>query len=450
VKVIRNLDVRQSISNFIDFIRTGIWRIRVDDLPFKKSIFIKLLRIIILTLRGFDKDKCLLRASALTFYTVLSIPSVVAMFFGIAKGFGFEKRLEANLFENFPGQEEVLTQVIRFSNSLLEQTQGGVIAGVGLLVLFWSVLKVLGHIESALNNIWEIRESRSLGRKVSDYLSVMLLSPLCILMSGSFTVFITTQITAITNKVELLGIVSPLIFFSFKLIPYVLIWILFTVIYVLMPNTKVNLIAGILAGIIAGTIYQLFQGLYIAFQIGVSKNNAIYGSFAALPLFLMWVQISWWIVLVGAELSFASQNAGTYEYEPDCLKVSPAFKKLLTLQVAHLLIHNFKDGQKPLTDTGISSRLEIPIRLLHQILFELVSSGLFIETKTNEDKKFGYQPALDINGLTIRQILEAIEENGIDTIPVAKTEELKTLSDSMKKFSEAMENSPANKLLKDI
>ena len=450
MKTSRNLNIQQVISNIIDFIRHDIWRIRLNELPFKKSIFIKPLRIIILTLRGFDQDKCLLRASALTFYTVLSIPSVVAMFFGIAKGFGFEKRLERNLFENFPGQEEILTQIITFSNSLLEQTKGGVIAGIGLLILFWSVLKVLSHIESALNDIWEIKESRSWGRRFSDYLSVMLISPICILMSGSITVFITSQITAITNKIKLLGILSPLIFLSFKLIPFVLIWILFTVIYVLMPNTKVKLGAGLLAGIIAGSIYQIFQGIYIDFQIGVAKYNAIYGSFAAVPLFLMWVQISWWIVLFGAELSFSSQNVRTYEYEPDSLKISPSFKKLLTLQVAHLLVQTFKNGQKPLTDSQISHRLDIPIRLMHQILHELVLSGLFIETKTNEDKKFGYQPAKDINGLTIRHILEALEQNGIDNLPVVKTEEQEALSDALKKFNEAMESSPGNRLLKDI
>ena len=194
----------QSISKIINFIRVDIWRMRLDDLPFQKTIFIKTLRIIILTVRGFDQDQCLLRASALTFYTILSIPSVVAMFFGIAKGFGFEKRLEQRLFENFPGQEEILTSVISFSNSLLEQTRGGLIAGIGVVVLFWSVLKVLGHIENALNNIWEIKESRSWGRKISDYLSVMLIAPVLILMSGSITVFITTQITEITQKVALL------------------------------------------------------------------------------------------------------------------------------------------------------------------------------------------------------------------------------------------------------
>jgi membrane protein len=236
------------VSKIIKFFRTDIWRMRLDDLPLKKSVYIKPLRIFIIAVRGFDKDKCLMRSSALTFYTVLSIPSVMAMLFGIAKGFGFEKRLEERLYDNFPGQEEILTSVISFSNSLLEQTKGGLIAGIGVAVLFWSVLKVLGHIENALNKIWEIRESRGWGRKISDYLSVMLIAPMLILMSGSITVFITTQITQIAQKVTWLEMLSPLIYFSFNLIPYFLIWVLFTVVYVLMPNTKVKIRGGILAG----------------------------------------------------------------------------------------------------------------------------------------------------------------------------------------------------------
>jgi membrane protein len=443
-------DIRDQISKFFNFIKVDIWRIRLADLPFGKSFLIKQLRMIILAFRGFDEDRCLLRASSLTFYTLLSIVPVVAMFFGVAKGFGFERRLQEELFNRFPGQEEVLNQVISFSNSLLEQTKGGIIAGIGMLVLFWSVLKVLGHIEMALNDIWGIKESRSWGRKFSDYLSIMLIRPILVLMSGSATVFIKTQVTQITQKVELLGVISPLIFFLLNFTPYVLIWALFTILYIIMPNTKVNFKAGLLGGVVAGTLYQIAQWAYISFQIGAAKYNAIYGSFAALPLFLMWLQISWWIVLFGAELSFANQNVHTYEYEPDCLKVSDGFKKLVALQIAHLLIKKFENGDRPLTDSQISAQLEMPIRLVHNILFDLVESGLVSEIKTQADKEFAYQPARDINNLTIQYVLEALDQKGTDDIPVARTEDYQALSDALKKFSEAMESSPANQLLKDI
>jgi membrane protein len=440
------------ITGAIDFITIDIWRVRLEDLPFGKSFVIKHLRIILLTLRGFDEDKCFSRAASLTFNTLLSIVPVVAILFGVAKGFGFESMLKRELFEKFPGeaQQEILRKVFGFAESLLEVTKGGIIAGIGMVILFWSVINVLSHIETALNDIWEIKESRTWGRKFSDYLAVMLLSPLLILMSGSTQVFITTQFTQLANEIKLLGFISPIIFLGLKLIPYLLIWILFTIIYVLMPNTKVNLKAGFVAGIIAGTIFQVVQWAYISFQVGTARYNAIYGSFAALPLFLMWVQISWWVVLFGAELSFANQNVDTYEYEPDSNKVSPAFKKVLTLQIAHLLVKNFAKGERPLTDTEISHQLKIPIRLVHNILYDLIESRVIAQTTTEEDQKFGYQPARDINILTIKFVVDAIDQNGANDIPVARTEEFQALSDAIEKFREEMEASPTNRLLKDI
>ena len=442
--------ILEYITKFFSFIQVDIWRIRLADLPFGKSFLLKQLRIIILAIRSYDEDRCLMRASSLTFYTLFSIVPIVAMFFGVAKGFGFEKRLERELLDKFPGQEEILGQVINFANSLLEQTRGGLIAGIGLLVLFWSVLKVLGHIEMAFNDIWEIKESRSWGRKFSDYLSIMLIAPILVLMSGSVTVFITTRVTQITQEVALLGVFSPLISFLLKFIPYILIWILFTVLYIIMPNTKVSFKAGFLGGVVAGTLYQLAQGAYISFQIGAARYNAIYGSFAALPLFLMWLQISWWIVLFGAELSFANQNVDTYEYEPDSLRVSPGFKKLLTLQIAHHLIKNFENGDKPPTDSQISTLLEIPIRLVHHILSDLVESGLISEIRTKADKEFAYQPARDISKMTIQYVLEALDHKGTEDIPVAKTDDYQALSNALQDFNEAMEKLPVNKLLKDI
>jgi len=445
-------NIQSWISTAIDFIAVDIWRLRLEDLPFGRSFAVKQLRIILLTLRGFDEDRCFARASSLTFNTLLSIVPVVAILFAVAKGFGFETMLKKELFEKLPGeaQQEVLLKVYEYAESLLEVTKSGVIAGIGVVILFWSVINVLSQIEGSLNDIWEIKESRSWGRKFSDYLAIMLLSPLFILLSSSVTVYIQTQITELTNQFELLGFISPLIFFSFKLIPYMLIWILFTIIYVLMPNTKVTIKAGLLAGIVAGTIFQVVQWGYISFQVGTARYNAIYGGFSALPLFLMWVQISWWVVLFGAELSFANQNVDTYEYEPDSNKVSPAFKMVLTLHIAHLLIKNFAKGAKPLTDTDISHQLRTPIRLVHAILYDLVRSRVISQTRTSDSQNFGYQPARDINTLTIKFVVDAIDLNGANNIPVARTEEFEALSDALEKFRADMEASPANRLLKDI
>jgi len=443
-------NIIDAISSFIAFIKDDIWRVRLKDLPRKQSFLIKQLRVFLLSVRGFAEDKCQLRASALTFYSLISIVPVAAMAFGVAKGFGFEKRLEKQLLEQFQGQEAIITRVIDFAHSLLINTKGGLLAGVGIIILFWAVIKVLGNIEASFNDIWGIREARSLGRKFSDYLSVMLLCPLLLILSSSVTVFITTQVTIIVQKISLLGVFSPVIFFVLELLPYCIVWLLFTFLYIFMPNTKVNFRSGILAGIIAGTIYQVVQFGYIAFQVGAARYNAIYGSFAALPLFLIWLQVSWLIVLFGAEFSFAHQNVDTYEFEPDSLKISNSFKRLLSLQIAHLLVSNFAKGERPLTATQISQSLETPIRLVHQILFELTACGIVSDTQTEEYKEPGYQPARDISTLSIRFVIDSLEDRGTDAIPVVKTAESKALSKILSAFRDEVAQSSSNRLLKDI
>jgi len=444
------VDILALKAKTINFINTDIWRFRKKDFPRMKYFFIKQLRILLLATRGFSQDQCPLRASALTFYSLLSIVPVVAMAFGIAKGFGFQEILEKQLLERFSGQEEVMVRVVDFAHSLLENTKGGMIVGIGIIVLLWTVIKLLTHIEGSFNDIWEVKKPRSYGRKFSDYLSIMLISPLLIILSSSATVFITTKIALITEKVALVEMFSPMIFFMLKLIPYGLVWILFIFTYILMPNTKVNFSAGFIGGIIAGTIFQLAQLAYILFQVGVAKYNAIYGSFAALPLFLIWMQLSWLIVLLGAEISFACQYVDTYEFEPDRRQISPAFKRLLTLQIAHRVISTFSKGKMALTSSNLSQVLEIPIRLVQQLLDELVESEIFsiIEIKGNE--KLAYQPARDINFITIKSIIEALEQKGVDNIPVAQTPELQSLSEVLATFGAEIEKSPANCLLKDI
>ena len=437
------------IPKIINFLKTDIWRIRLKNLSRTKSFLIKQLRTIILSLRGFGEDKCILRASALTFYSLLSIIPMAAMAFGIAKGFGFEKILEQQLLEKFPGQEEIIAQVINFAHSLLEKTKGGLIAGIGIAILFWTVIKVLGNIEKSFNDIWGIKKSRSFGRKFSDYLSIMLICPVLLIMSSSITVVIVGQIRLITQNFVFLGALSPVIFLILKLLPCCVIWIVFSFIYIFIPNTRVNFKSGILAGIIAGTIYQIAQWAYINFQIVAAKYGAVYGSFAALPLFLVWLQISWLIVLFGAELSFAQQNVETYEFEPDCLRASYSFKKLLSLRITQLCVKNFHKGERPWTATQISTALEIPIRLARQILYDLVSAGIISEVN-EKNNSTAYQPGVDIDGLTVKNVIDILEQHGSHDIPVAESKELDKLAGCLQDFSAIIEKSPANITLKEI
>ncbi len=442
--------ISKIIPKIVVFIKRDVWRIRRTDLPPGKSFFLTLLRVLILSIRGFDEDKCQLRASALTFYSLISIVPVAAMAFGIAKGFGFEKMLESQLRAKLTGHEEIVDNVVQFSHSLLESTKGGLLAGIGVIVLFWAVIKVLGQIEESLNDIWGIKEQRPLGRKFGDYLSLMLICPVLIILSSSVTVFVTTQVTLILEKITILGAFSPIVFFLMKLLPYSILWGLFTFLYIFMPNTKVRFTSALLAGIITGTIFEVVQWAYITFQVGTAKYNAIYGSFAAFPLFLVWLQLSWLIVLYGAELSFAHQNVDTYEFEPDALQASRRLKTLLSLQIAQRVIRNFARGEAPLTAGQVSHELEIPIRLVNEILFELTQSNILSGTDTGKDGERGFQPARDISALTISHVVDAMELRGSNTMPFSHTPEFAALSEAVEIFRRTIEKLPANKLLKDL
>ncbi|MEN6330707.1 MAG: YhjD/YihY/BrkB family envelope integrity protein [Smithella sp.] len=438
------------IQRAADFIKKDIWRIRRTSLSPGKSFFLNLLRVLLLSIRGFDEDKCQLRASSLTFYSLVSIVPIAAMAFGIAKGFGFEKILEEQLRNKLVGYEDILANVIQFSNALLANTKGGLIAGVGVVVLFWAVIKVLGQIEYSFNDIWGVKDKRTLGRMFSDYLSLMLVCPVILILSGGMTVFITIQVNLIMEKFTILGSFSSLILFLLKLLPYTLIWSLFTFLYIFMPNTKVKLSAALTAGIIAGTIFQIVQWVYITFQIGVVQYNAIYGSFAALPLFLAWLQLSWLIVLYGAELSFAYQNVDTYEFEPDALQASHRLRTLLSLQVTHHVIQSFAKGEKPLTAPEISHQLDIPIRFVNDILFELSRSNILSKAEIEGNEEHGYQPARDINVLTINYVIEAMEKRGLNNVPFSHAPQFPALSASVEAFGKTIEKLPENKLIKDL
>ena len=443
------------LSRLWDFLTTDIWRLRLKSYSRSKSFFLRQLRTFLLSVRGFVEDKCKFRASALTFFTLLSIVPVIAMMFGVAKGFGLQDRVESAIMSNFQSEEQesqrqVVEKIVTFAKTLLDEAKGGVVAGIGVVFLFWSIIKLLGNIESSFNDIWGVKKSRSIGRKFSDYLSLVLICPILLAISSSLTVIVSSKILEIIQGYAFFRFLGPIVEFLLKLLPYCTVWITFTFIFIFMPNTKVKLKSGLVAGIVAGTIFQFVQWGYIKFQIGVASYGAIYGSFAALPLFLLWLQISWLVVLFGAELSFANQNVETYEFEPDSLSASYSFKKLVSLLIAHELIRDFCDAKGPSKASEISHRLEIPIRLARLSLYELVEAGLLSEVKINGGRDIAYQPGVDVSMLTVEYVVSSLEKKGKSNVPIGKTEALGKLSECLNTFSEDIKKSPANILLKEI
>jgi len=429
-----------------EFLEKGIWKIRLKGKPSGKTFFIRQLRILLIAIRGFAEDKVQLRASALTFYTLLSVVPVLAMIFGIAKGFGFDEHLKTMLQEKLSEHKEILVEIIKFADRTLKNVKGGFIAGTGLVVLIWSVMKVLGNIENAFNNIWQIKKSRGFSRKFSDYLSLVVVAPILVFVSSGFTI---TQDNSFIQG-NLLVYLGPLFKFLVWILSFTLIWFVFTLLYIILPNTKVNFKPAFAGGVIAGSMFQVLQWAYVNFQSLLSGYGAIYGSFAALPLFLMWMQFSWLIMLFGAEIAFAYQNVENYEHEADVLNISTHFKRILSLLIAHQIIKNFANGQPAMTSNEISHKLDIPVRLVREIIYELYEAKILSETITRNVKELAYQPAQDPRRLTIRYVMQCLDKRGIDSIPIDSSDELKSISGIINAFENELEKSPKNVLLRDL
>lgn len=436
-----------------EYLSRGLWGIRLDDLSGLRRARIKWLRVVVLAVRGFSEDRCLLRASALTFYVMLSIVPVFALAFGIAKGAGLAERLTAQLLATFPApaQQQVMSDVIDYANKLLAQTKTGLVAGIGFFVLLWAVLRVMGNIENSFNAIWGVREGRNWPRMLSDYLSVMLVAPVLVVLSGSATVFVSTELAAWAKETGLQREVGILIFLGLKLLPYAFVSALLVFVYALVPNTKVSLRSALLAGIFAGVLYQWLQLVFIKTQFGLSRFNEIYGTFAALPLFLIWLQASWIVVLFGAEMCYAHQNVDYYEHEPLSHDASHRLRRLFAVRIAQICVRRFQNAEPAPTAEDICHVMGIPVRIGREIVNELVDAGVLAETAGDkESDESRLLPAISTDRLDIKEIVDRFESRGIQDLPFTHSPEFDRIAEALEAFGKKARASEANLLLKDI
>ena len=427
-----------------------IWHTPLSEISKWKTFVYKQLRIILLAAKGFSNDKVNLRASALTFYSLLTVIPVAAIAFAIAKGFGLDQNLKQIIIDKFQSEQEVLKWLLQNAENAIAQTKGAYIAGVGMIILFWSVMSLLNHIESSFNHIWQIRSSRPWFRKFTDYLTIMLIAPILLVLSGGITGFIIKDLPDYMNNAPILDFFKPVISLLVKFIPYLLTWLTLTILFIIMPNAKVKFVPALISGIIAGTILQVLQWLYIDLQFGITKLSAIYGSFAAVPLFIIWMQSSWIVVLLGAELSFANQNISRYEYESEALNISNYQKRALVLMIMHMIIRNFTLGEKPISAEYIAGNLKIPVRLVRDILQDLSSADLVSIIHENEEKERLYQPALDVNRLTVSYVFSRLDKKGVEQIMVIRNKDYEKIISMLEKFDKLIAKSDSNILIKDL
>ncbi|MCK5838020.1 MAG: YihY family inner membrane protein, partial [Desulfobacula sp.] len=349
----------------------------------------------------------------------------------------------------FAGQEEVIQNVLTISTNLLERTKGSLMAVFAVILLFYSLIKLIGHIENAFNQIWWVNDDRPWVRKFTDYIAISITTGILIIFSSSANIFITAYLEKFLASVKLPTNIENLISLGFNIFPFLPIWILFVFFYLFIPNKKVDITAALAGGMIAGTIFQLVQMTYLKFQMGVSSYNAIYGSFAALPLFLIWLQTSWAIVLFGAEVAFSWENTETLETQDiDYNKISIRLKKLIVLRIVHLCVSRFAANEMPASDMEIAAEIKIPLKIVKILLAKLIECRILLEV--NGVTSQGYVPARDIDGLTILTVLMAFEQKGRGILQVGGTLQFKALEESLDEFVNACRHSSGERKFKDI
>lgn len=406
------------IVRIYNFIRYDIWRITENELSRTRRFSYRIVKTLILAVRGFIGDKLNIRASALTYSILFAIIPLFALIIAIGKGFGVKELIENTLKGTFLGQANMIPTVMGFVDRYLETTQGGIFIGVGIAILFWSVMNFFMQVESAFNGIWQVKKSRSPFRQFTIYFSTILIVPLFIVFSSGFSIFVSKAL----SQTFIYSVLSPFLRFGVKFLPYIINWLVFTIMYMVIPNTRVRFYNALIAGVIAGSAFQAFQMLYINGQVYLSRYNVVYGSFAAIPLLLLWLQISCLIVLLGAEISYASQNIQNFEFEADTKNISTKYKNFLTLFITFIIVKQLEERKPPLSSEEIALNQRLPIWLVNQTLTRLVEVSVLIEVYNEDLKAKNYMPAIDINQLSVRMLFNKLDTYGSELFLNSKNE----------------------------
>jgi membrane protein len=400
-------------KTFIDKVTTfftyDLWHIETRELTRWRLFLLRQVQLVSLVLRDFHVDGCMLRASALTYTTLLSIVPLLALMVSVLKGFGVQNVLEPLILDKLAiGSVEVVSTIFRY----IENTHFGRLGTLGLIFLVLSVLTLLSNIEKSFNYIWRVKETRSLLRRFSDYFSVVLFSPLFILAAVSMSSSLQSQ-TLVQHLLET-AYIGEAVLLIFKLAPFVAMWAAFVFLYLFMPNTRVRFVSALIGGIFGGTLWQLVQWGYVHFQVGVAKYNAIYGTMAALPIFIVWLYVSWVIVLLGLELTYALQNASTMRQELGDEQINFVSWQRLALTVLLLVGEAFYAGLSPWTKERICAELKLPARKASELLADLVRLGLLAAVQDARGEITAYQPGRAPENLSLHDLLEMLRKDGAE------------------------------------
>ena len=381
------MQVRGLPRQLREFLTTGLWQVELASLPPWRRFILRQLQLWVLVGREFAADRCLLHATSLAFITLLSIVPLLALMFAVLKSFGVQNHLEPLLLSYLAaGSEPVVGAIIGYINN----TSMGQLGAIGLLSLVASALLLLAGVVKAFNTIWGVTETRSIARRFSSYFAVLTLGPVLVVAAISMTGSLESQ--TLVQRLLDKALVGNLLIVLFNVLPFVAMWLVLAGLYLFIPNSRVTLRAALVGGVFGGTLWQLSQWVYVDCQVGVLRYNAIYGTLAALPIFMVWLYLAWAIVLLGVEVTFAVQNLGSVRRDLRGGRVSITGRTRIVLAVMLHLVRCFQRGAPAPSAEALAAELEVPPRLLGRILELLQRQGLVVAL-VRADGVSGFLPA---------------------------------------------------------
>jgi membrane protein len=406
------------IRRFMAFIHHELWEVELTALPQPRRMLVRLLRTAHLVIRGIKQDNIPLHASALALGTLVSIVPILAIMFSMYRGLGAGQEDIDGLMGDW--MQEMPEQFQAFVDQMLDQYASlnfAALGGIFLVFVLIMVIKMLGSIEESFNKVWYISDSRNILRKISNYISVLVIVPILVVAASATSALIGGYMS------EQMASVAWIWRSLLRLGPLFAVWIAFSFLYVFVPNTQVKIGPGLISGFVGALMWLAWQSLYIDLQVGVSNYNAIYGTFASVPIFLGWLYISWIIILLGAEVAFAVQNAETYRLERTASDASTKSKLLIGIGIMQRAAESLNGTGQFFSSNAFAMEAKVSIRLVNEMVRLFERAGLL---GALADRPGCYVLLKSAEQLTLKQVLDAIwldgtkpEELGLDHLDPA-------------------------------
>ena len=419
-------------SEIIKFIRFDMWRHTTTEFDgFFKRIGFLIIRTIVLVVRGFTSKNLNNIAKSITFSLTFAIVPIMAMIVAVAKGFGVADVIEQYLNTTFLGEAGIVPTIMEMVDRYLSTAQGGLFIGIGILILLWAIYSFFESVETAFNQIWNVKRSRSIARKFSTYITIIVLIPVFIVCNSGLHLFVNSSI-------------GDSLFLQF-----IISWVLFIWMYMAIPNTPVRFLSAVVPGILMGTLFKLLQMLSVYLIAMLSRTSIVYGAFASIPILMTWLQYTSLLILIGAEMSYAIQNNAEFEYESELNSMSRRYKDFIMLYLLTVIVRHFENNEAPYSAKELAIRDHLPIRLVNLLMSRLVETELVREVTTEQDEERRYQPALDTHKITVGMVIERIDAQGTEAFLQAPSKQMQDFWNTylqLKQKDKSLDNILVNEL----